>query len=329
MREIFRSWITVVLNGSIEMIRSFDPVVVPFAQGDQLLTEVDWIKADLAQLRNAMMLLEMEKYSLRKGIYKLKLINSRMKSRLNELENSIGGLKGDSDVTSMGAPEVNLDYDKIGRNFILVGGTQDPFSAYFEVNIRDKEGVVYHSVLCYYCYKMAEYFDDKEAMKKILTAESNKKLQEVANQIGGFDHTIWNQKKQSVWEAGQRLKFEQIDWIAKLLVCTGNTYIAVAERDKVFGTGWYKHRLEADKPIYWDGENRGGKFLMKLRHELKETHSWASAKEEKDIRKRREELKKNVWRRMYHAPGRNVMRGRANGCRGYLMGNDYGVVKAY
>ncbi|KHN85681.1 hypothetical protein Tcan_09261 [Toxocara canis] len=66
-------------------------------------------------------------------------------------------------------------------------------------------------------YKMAEYFNDTEAMKKILAAKSNREVEKVANQIDGFDHASWNQKKQSVWEAGQRIKFEQTDWIAKLL----------------------------------------------------------------------------------------------------------------
>ncbi|VDM48425.1 unnamed protein product [Toxocara canis] len=228
-------WITNVLNDNIEMSQRFDPFVVPFARSDQLLNEIGWIKADIAQMRTAVALLEIEKYTLRNGIHKLKAINSRMKSRLSDLEKRVDGLKGDFDVSSLDPSEVYVDYDKIGKNFILVGGAQDPFSAYFEVDIPDKEGIVYRSVLFYYCYKMAEYFNDTEAMKKILAAKSNREVEKVANQIDGFDHASWNQKKQSVWEAGQRIKFEQTDWIAKLLVCTGNSYIAVAERDKSKG----------------------------------------------------------------------------------------------
>lgn len=37
----------------------------------------------------------------------------------------------------------------------------------------------------------------------------------------------------AVWEAGQRLKFDQTRWISNLLVYTGKTYIAVASQDKV------------------------------------------------------------------------------------------------
>ncbi|VDM49730.1 unnamed protein product [Toxocara canis] len=231
-------------------------------------------------------------------------------------------VKEDFDVSSLDPSEVYVDYDKIGKNFILVGAfnrqvmvpayrngelpNRVPYQRFPDLHspcsasyIRG--GILFQSLpntcgspLCfsffrrvdvgwsragrrytvrnvYRSYQMAEYFNDTEAMKKILAAKSNREVEKVTNQIDGFDHASWN----------QRLKFEQTDWIAKLLVCTGNSYIAVAEPDKVFGTGWYKYRYEADKPIYWDGENRGGKFLMKLRHELKRTHKWASAEEEK------------------------------------------------
>ncbi len=49
---------------------------------------------------------------------------------------------------------------------------------------------------------------------------------------------------------------------------------------QVFGTGWRKNRDESNKPIFWDGENNGGKALMKLRAQLKETHVWAGPYEE-------------------------------------------------
>ena len=49
---------------------------------------------------------------------------------------------------------------------------------------------------------------------------------------------------------------------------------------QIFGTGWRKNRDEANKPIFWDGENQGGKALMRLRQEIKETHSWSGPYEE-------------------------------------------------
>jgi hypothetical protein len=52
----------------------------------------------------------------------------------------------------------------------------------------------------------------------------------------------------------------------------------------MLGTGWRKNRDEANKPILWDGENGGGKVLMRLRNEYKTTHAWAGPYEEKVAR---------------------------------------------
>lgn len=47
-----------------------------------------------------------------------------------------------------------------------------------------------------------------------------------------------------------------------------------------FGTGWRKNRDESNKPIFWDGQNEGGKVLMNIRHELKAKHSFSGPQEE-------------------------------------------------
>ena len=48
----------------------------------------------------------------------------------------------------------------------------------------------------------------------------------------------------------------------------------------MFGTGWRKNREESAKPKMWDGENGGGKSLMKLRDELKAQHKWVDSEKE-------------------------------------------------
>lgn len=84
--------------------------------------------------------------------------------------------------------------------------------------------------------------------------------------------------------------------ICCLLVYSKTTYIAVASQDKAsfmrifpyfkfqifqfFGTGWRKNREESNKPIFWDGQNEGGKILMKIRQQLKETFAWQGPYEE-------------------------------------------------
>ncbi|VDN95683.1 unnamed protein product [Brugia pahangi] len=291
-----------------------------------LQQEIIWIKQDSAQIRNAVVLLEKEKDNLRQAVRKLKLENARMKQKVKRMQEIINELSGVStDYLKVGATEADLDYDDIGRDFILVGGAQDPLSLRFEVSIRDERGIEHKSAERYYWYKMAEHFGDTETMARILDAPSTIKAEEAMRDIKDFDEAKWNEVKMNVWETGQRLKLEQTRWIANLLVYTGKTYIAVASQDKVFGTGWRKNRDEANKPIFWDGENQGGKALMKLRQQIKETHTWSGPYEEQEIEKRFNELKKYVWRRIDPARRLGILRARGFGRRGGYGGRGYGA----
>uniref|UniRef100_A0A9J2NZK8 Uncharacterized protein n=1 Tax=Ascaris lumbricoides TaxID=6252 RepID=A0A9J2NZK8_ASCLU len=375
---------------TIDMSARLDQLAVPRVQSNSCpCSEIASMKDELTQVKNAVAALEIEKCCLRRGIYKLKVVNTKMKSKLAELRQAVASIR-EPVSNNLGPSEAELDYDDIGKNFILVGGTRDPFSLYFEASIYDEEGIEHRSAYSYYCYKMAEYFGDKESMKKILGAYSNKRVRKIADRIAGFNAAIWEQVgpfelwtvssahmvdallliicaclgsamtgasvlllygymassfqvKQSVWEAGQRLKFEQIGWIAKVLVCTGNAYIAVCERDKLFGTGWSKYRSEADKPVFWDGQNRGGKFLMGLRHKMNGTLEWFGEAEKlvwrlfcrngfmskrcvhwlpiilQEMWERHEELKKFIWCRIRKNPRVFVPRGGDHrSCTSYL-----------
>uniref|UniRef100_A0A9J2Q6E8 Uncharacterized protein n=1 Tax=Ascaris lumbricoides TaxID=6252 RepID=A0A9J2Q6E8_ASCLU len=265
--------------------------------------EIIWIKQDSAQIRNAVVLLEKEKDNLRQAVRKLKLENARVKQKMKRMQETINGLSGasaEADNIKVGAAEVDLDYDDIGRDFILVGGTQDPLSLRFEVAIRDERGIEHKSAERYYWYKMAEHFGDTETMAKILDAPTTIKAEEAMKEIKDFDEAKWNEAslifieeriyfsrsdipvKMSVWEAGQRLKLEQTRWISNLLVYTGKTYIAVASQDK-------------------------------------------------EIEKRYNELKKYVWRRIDPARRLGILRGRGRGFgrRGGFGGRGYGAPSAF
>lgn len=276
-----------------------------------LQKELSWVKQDCALIRNAVVLLEKERDSLRQAVRKLKLENTRVKDKVKRLHQEVRK----STVLDFSEEDEEIDYDDIGRDFILVGGYQDPFAIRYEVTIRDEEGIEHRSTERYYWYKQAEFFGDKETMQKIQQAANTPAAQEASKQIGGFDEEKWKEHKLVTWETGQRLKFEQVRWIANLLVETGKTYIAVADQDKTIGTGWRKNREEANKPIFWDGENKGGLFLMRYRKEIGEHHVWAAPYEQQQTQKKFGELKKFVWRRI--DPNRvNARVGYPDGARG-------------
>jgi len=303
-------------------------VVSKNASNFNVQNEILWIKQEAAQVQNAVLLLEQEKDSLRKAIRKLKLENQLVKKKVKTLQDTVAQLKGDSKDGSVtnGATEADLDFDEIGRDFLLVGGIHDPFALRHEVLIRDSNGVEHKSAERYYWYKMAETFHDKEVMRKIQDAKNVTEAEEAMKNIQMFDEKVWNDLKLSYWEEGQRLKVQQVRWIANLLVISGSTYIAVASQDKFFGTGWRKNRQEANKPLFWDGENQGGKALMKLRHQQIHSHAWLGPNEEDETQKKSQELRRFVWRRI--DPARTMAtrggRGRGMGRRGGFGGQARG-----
>jgi predicted NAD-dependent protein-ADP-ribosyltransferase YbiA (DUF1768 family) len=144
---------------------------------------------------------------------------------------------------------------------------------------------------------MAEVFNDDAAKKGILEADSVQDAEEAMKEIKDFKESTWNEHRMKVWEDGQRLKLEQNRWIENLLVFSDKTYIAVATQDKYFGTGWRKNRDEANKPIYWDGENQGGKSLMRLRKLFRQNHDWKE-NEEEETKRKYNELRRFTWRRI-------------------------------
>uniref|UniRef100_A0A1I8BEK2 DUF1768 domain-containing protein n=1 Tax=Meloidogyne hapla TaxID=6305 RepID=A0A1I8BEK2_MELHA len=279
--------------------------------------ELAIIKQDAMLVRNAVILLENEK-----------LENGRMKLKIKTLNEKVGKLTNDKliDVDDGRAPEAECDYDDLNRDFYLIGGIHDPLSLRFEVTIRDKEGVEHKSAERYYWYKMAEKFGDEECKKKLIQAPNVQTAEEAVKNIQKFDSKVWDEVKRDIWEEGQRLKLEQVRWICNLLVLTKTTYLAVASEDKFFGTGWRKNRDESNKPVFWDGENEGGKVLMNLRHELKKTHVFSGPQEEEESGAKIREMTRYVWRRI-DPTKRNLAiggRGLSGGLRGGRNGGGGG-----
>uniref|UniRef100_A0A7E4ZY28 NADAR domain-containing protein n=1 Tax=Panagrellus redivivus TaxID=6233 RepID=A0A7E4ZY28_PANRE len=283
-----------------------------YNNNNNLHYEVTALREEMGQLRSSVDNLELEKESLRKAIRKLKLENEHMRKKYKRIQEKIGA--GD-DVDSSDA-EIEQDFDELGRDFLLVGGMHDPLSLRFEVTIRDNDGVEHKSAERYYWYKMAEHFKDDTAKDLIHKAISVSEAEKAMSEIKGFKEAEWNPIRAKHWEDGQRMKLAGYRWILNLLILSDKIYLAVATQDKYFGTGWRKNRAESNKPIYWDGENHGGKILMRLRRELRAGHEWAEG-EQDTTRRKFTELRRFVWRRVdpakRFAPGYNFRGGLRRG----------------
>ncbi|GMR31884.1 hypothetical protein PMAYCL1PPCAC_02079 [Pristionchus mayeri] len=259
-----------------------------------LAQELQWVKNDCVLIRNAVVLLEQEKDNLRQAVRKLKMENQRQREKVKKLQTEVKKLGGNSEDTDI----EDKDYDDIGKNFVLIGGTTDPLALRYESPISDDDGVNHKTAERYYWYKMAELFEDEEAKKRIHSAPSTHDAEEAMKAIKGFNENEWNKVKLQHWIKGQELKLEQCRSISLVLKESKDSYIAVAHQDKHLGTGWRKTREESSKPIFWDGENQGGKWLMKYRRDISSKLVYTGPHEKEEIQKKMQNLRKNVWRRV-------------------------------
>lgn len=76
----------------------------------------------------------------------------------------------------------HFNYDDIGE-FLLIGGLKDPLSAQYRSPFRDGNGREHKTVQRYVLYKLAETFEDQDAMARILDAEMSSAAEEAANSI--------------------------------------------------------------------------------------------------------------------------------------------------
>jgi len=264
-----------------------------------IVQEISLLKQDNHHTKAIVFDLEKDRDNLRTAIRKLKVENVRMKSKLKRLGDAVKIHSGLGDNMETDNVDEEVDYEDL-RQFLLVGGPKDPFALQFHESsiqdIKDTTRTEHKSCERYYWYKMAQYFEDNEAMQKILNAEDSRQAEEILKDVKTFDQAKWDAVKTKYWEDAQRLKFEQHRWIRNLLIKTGSTYIAVASQDKTIGTGWRKQREEASRTQLWDGENAGGKILMKLREEFTLNHSWATPQEEQDALQKFNDFKRTIWK---------------------------------
>lgn len=288
------------------------PLVGAGAQGDAAMggghsignlrimaQDIAWLKQDSQQMKAIVMELQKDRDNLRTAIRKLKVENVRIKAKLKRLSDAVK-TSGGADKMDTDQFDEDVEYEDL-RQYLLVGGPKDPFAIQFNdatiQDVYDPKRLEHKTCERYYWYKMAETFDDKEAMEKILTADDGRKAEEAMKAIKNFNQAQWDAVKAKVWEDAQRLKFAQHRFIKNMLVKSGSIYIAVASQDKILGTGWRKQREEASRTQLWDGENLGGKILMKLRDEFNEGgYAWQTSKEEEEALKQFNDNKRNIWK---------------------------------
>lgn len=254
--------------------------------------EVSALRQENMNLQQALTAERMSRERLYKTVQKLRVENGRLKLKIKRVEDAAKASGGKP--INVEALTGDVGFDDI-KEFLLIGGSNDPLDVGYASAVKDREGRQYKTGERYLWFKMAEFFGDIETAQQFLNVDDDKKAQEFVEKVKNFDQSAWNAVKMKHFEDYQRLKFEQNRPLRCLLLKTSPLYLAIASQDKTYGTGWRKQRMEASQPRMWDGENLGGKLLMKLRDEFSANHSWVSTSEEEEAKKQFNEKKRTIW----------------------------------
>eukprot|EP00293_Proteomonas_sulcata_P012040 CAMPEP_0184288656 /NCGR_PEP_ID=MMETSP1049-20130417/1146_1 /TAXON_ID=77928 /ORGANISM="Proteomonas sulcata, Strain CCMP704" /LENGTH=166 /DNA_ID=CAMNT_0026595153 /DNA_START=194 /DNA_END=694 /DNA_ORIENTATION=+ len=147
---------------------------------------------------------------------------------------------------------------------------QGPFSQWHQAPFRDNaDDVCFCCCEQYMMYHKAKLFQDEEAMQDILATTEPRKHKSIGRRVQKFDQEIWNAHADEIVYRGNLLKFTQNEHLRQLLLDTGTKLIAEASpRDKIWGIGLSTTDERAQNPKDWQGTNRLGTALVRVRETL-------------------------------------------------------------
>lgn len=159
---------------------------------------------------------------------------------------------------------------KIVDNGEVVGFLGCEFSNFYYCNFY-LNGLNFKNSEQAFMYCKAKLFRDEEIAELILKNPDPKKCKSLGRKVKGFNEDKWNEKKDDYMYIILKSKFNSDDKLKSMLLKTDNKLIAECSPfDKEWGIG-----IGVDDMLYgvrWNGDNKLGKCLMKVRDYLKESN---------------------------------------------------------
>jgi len=118
-------------------------------------------------------------------------------------------------------------------------------------------------------FSKAVLFGDLEVAVKILQEIHPRRQKLLGRQVRGFDVAIWTVHSEDLVFTGVLEKFRQNAALGAELLATGEALLVEASPDdRIWGIGLEEEDPRALDPTQWQGENRLGKVLMRVRASL-------------------------------------------------------------
>lgn len=133
------------------------------------------------------------------------------------------------------------------------------------------EGIKYKNCEQYMMAKKALLFDDIRAYYRIMDSNDPEECKSLGKGVKGFNDTVWDSCCDEIVYNANLHKFLDNEELRKQLVETGNAILAEASpRDKIWGIGLSADDENSTNPDLWQGKNKLGNVLMKIRQYLTE-----------------------------------------------------------
>ena len=148
-------------------------------------------------------------------------------------------------------------------------GELNPFSNFHPVNF-ELDGTIYTSSEQFIQQQKAQLFGDRVTEAKIMSALNPLQCKKEGRNVRNFDQNNWNSNAKSLCLPGIKAKFEQNEWLRKLLLSTANEILAEASYDEVWGTGKSFYHKDCTIKDKWTSIGIVGEMLMEIRANLKD-----------------------------------------------------------
>ncbi|MNK57198.1 hypothetical protein D3C87_762510 [compost metagenome] len=132
-------------------------------------------------------------------------------------------------------------------------------------------GIQFNCAEQYMMYKKAKTFGDMKAMERILKMSDPKKIKAEGRKVKNFDETIWKDASVKAVYDGNMAKFSQNPELRSILTNNkykGMLFVEASPRDNVWGIGMSEKTAMKTNPSKWNGQNKLGRILTKVRDDL-------------------------------------------------------------
>lgn len=158
---------------------------------------------------------------------------------------------------------------KQDENTLGFFGELNPFSNFHPCKFTHA-GITFTSSEQFIQYTKSMLFNDTRNAAKILGSNEALSIKELGRKVENFNMKVWLKEAKELCTPGIAAKFEQNEWLKKMLLETGDRVLVESSHDKDWGTGIPLHEEDCLVKTKWvDGQGILGEILENIRKSLR------------------------------------------------------------